>query len=85
MVAVRTFVIRIRNYFNYMKNKKWFNQRNRGALSFEMEILIFLVIIFIIWVLTGGSQHQEAQKPFIKPLTDPNNPGQVYGPGDKGY
>jgi hypothetical protein len=65
-----------------MKNKRKLNNKNKGGISFEMEVLIFIVIIFIIWVFTGGSRHQEAQKPFIKPLTDPNNPGQVYGPED---
>jgi len=56
---------------------------NKGEMSFGLEILLFMIAIFVIWVLTGGSKHKEAQKPFIRPLVNEANPGQVYGPGEK--
>ena len=46
-----------------MKNK---NKYNRGELSFEVEILLFILGIFVIWVLTGGSSKKEETKPFLK-------------------
>jgi len=46
-----------------MKNK---NKYNRGELSFEVEILLFILGIFVIWVLTGGSSKKEEVKPFLK-------------------
>ena len=53
-------------------------------MHFGMEVLIFVIIVFIIWVLAGGAKSSPTtqQKPFIIPLTDPVNPGQTYGPGE---
>ena len=62
-----------------MKKK---NIYNRGAMEFGMEILIFVVIVFILWVFTGGANRWQTSKPYIKPLNDPNTPGRVYGPGE---
>jgi hypothetical protein len=62
-----------------MLNKK---NTQSGEMSFGMEILLFLLAIFIIWVLAGGSKNKEAQKPFIKSGIDQDNPWQVYGPGE---
>jgi len=78
MVAVHTFVVFIKNYFNMKK----YNSYNRGEISFGLEILIFVVIIFIIWVLMGGARKAPETKPFITPLSDQVNPGMKYGPGD---
>jgi uncharacterized membrane protein YkgB len=56
---------------------------HKGGLSFGMEILLFVLAIFIIWVLTGGMKKTTEEKPFITPLTDPVNPGTTYGPKEK--
>ena len=60
------------------------NNYNRGEIGFGTEILIFVVIIFVIWILAGGAKKSTTveQKPFIIPLTDPAHPGQTYGPGE---
>ncbi|MBP6908276.1 MAG: hypothetical protein KBB75_00430 [Candidatus Pacebacteria bacterium] len=53
-----------------------------GGDDFPKMLLIFLVVLFFVWLLTGGYQNESAQKPFITPLTDKDNPGSVYGPED---
>jgi len=55
---------------------------NKGEISFGLEILLFILGIFIIWILVGGAKNQSASKPFIKPLNDSTTPGRVYGPGE---
>ena len=62
------------------KNKKL--SFNRGEMAFGLEVLLFVLAIFIIWVLMGGQKHDTTKKPFIKSLNDPVAPGQVYGPGE---
>lgn len=51
--------------------------------NFGITIIFFLIVLFIVWLLTGGQNHEEAQKPFIKPVTDPIDPGGVYDPINK--
>lgn len=49
------------------KNKSEFKiQKNRGEISFGMEILLFVLAIFIIWVLVGEPRTENYDKPFIK-------------------
>jgi hypothetical protein len=43
--------------------------RNKGALTFEAEVLLFLLAIFIIWVLAGKPKSENADKPFMKEKT----------------
>ena len=57
--------------------------KNRGEVPFGLEVLLFILAIFIIWVLMGGQRNQTAKKPFINPLNSTTAPGQVYGPGEK--
>jgi hypothetical protein len=46
---------------------------NRGEVGFGAEIILFLVIIFIIWVLMGGGRKTQNQdKPFIRPVNQVN-------------
>ena len=42
-------------------------------------LLIILVVMWVIWFLTGGATKFESQKPFIKPAA-PLDSGEVYGP-----
>lgn len=58
-------------------------QYNRGEMSFGMEILLFLLVLFVIWVLTGGQKHEDVKKPFVDPLVDSPTPGRAYGPNEK--
>jgi len=59
-----------------IKNSKKYN---KGELSFGMEIIIFLVLIFIIWVFMGGAEKPVEEKPFVVPYTDTVNGGAPYG------
>jgi hypothetical protein len=74
--------MRTKNYF-MIKRKKDNISFNKGEMSFGLEILLFIVGIFIIWVLMGGAKNNSAKKPFIKPLNDTVAPGKVYGPGEQ--
>lgn len=64
-----------------IKKLKKYTKSNSGEISFGLEVLLFVLGVFIIWVLMGGAK-KPADKPFIKPMTDQTNPGAVYGPGD---
>lgn len=64
------------------KDKKPENHtKHKGGIPFGLEVLLFVLAIFVIWVLTGGKKQPE-DKPFITPLTDQINPGTKYGPED---
>lgn len=56
---------------------------NRGDAQFGLMILGFLVLIFIIWVYTGGPKKEESKKPFITPGNSSTAPLEVYGPNEK--
>lgn len=56
-----------------------------GEMHFGFEVLLFVVAIFILWVLTGGTKKPVEDKPFITPLTNPINPGMKYSPTDNPY
>ena len=54
-----------------------------GEMHFGLEVLLFVVAVFIIWVLAGGAKKPVTnEKPFIIPLSDTVNPGTTYGPGE---
>lgn len=53
-----------------------------GGMPFGLEVFLFVLLIFVLWVLLGGSKKQTVEKPFIVPLNDPSNPGRTYGPED---
>jgi len=53
-----------------------------GGMPFGLEVLLFVIVIFVIWVLAGGVKKQTVEKPYIVPLNDPSNPGRTYGPED---
>lgn len=82
MVVVLTFVVSTKKYSHKHMNKKLNYQR--GEMDFLIMILLFVVVIFIIWVFTGGSQKSDSQdKPFIIPGDNTSAPLKVYGPGEK--
>lgn len=57
-------------------------EHSSGGMPFGLEVLLFVIVIFVIWVLAGGAKKPVQQKPFIVPLNDPSNPGRTYGPED---
>lgn len=74
MVAVHTFVIHIKNYMS-----KKFKNLNGGEMSFGVEILLFVVVIFVIWVLVGGAKKEQPENLFMVP-----NQGEVIPAGTFG-
>ncbi|ETB64134.1 MAG: hypothetical protein O210_OD1C00001G0619 [Parcubacteria bacterium RAAC4_OD1_1] len=50
-----------------MSNKK-FKNYNGGEMPFGLQVIIFLIIIFVIWILTGGTRYGEDSTPLIKPV-----------------
>jgi len=46
--------------------KKDSGHHNGGEMPFFLEIVLFIVVIFIIWVLTGGTENKTDQKPFLE-------------------
>ena len=64
------------------KKKKKPEHSSGGVMPFGLEVLLFILAIFVIWVLMGGPKKQEQEKPYIVPLNDPSNPGRTYGPED---
>ncbi len=58
----------------FNKNKK-FKNFNAGEMPFGLQIIIFLLIIFVIWVLAGGAKKEEVPSPLIKPTYEGIIPG----------
>lgn len=40
-----------------------------GGLSFGMEVILFVVAVFIIWILAGGAKKQPPESPLLVPAT----------------
>jgi len=59
------------------ENKKL--KKNGGEMNFGVEVLIFIVIIFVLWVLSGGSE-KEQQGPILIPEISQVNSNNGYGP-----
>lgn len=66
MVAVHTFVISIKKFIN-MNDKRKFKNISGGEIPFGLEVLLFIIAIFIIWIFMGGAKQPTDQKPFINP------------------
>lgn len=59
------------------ENKKI--KTNGGEMSFGVEILIFIVIIFVLWVLSGGAEKKQ-EGPILIPEIGQVNSNRGYGP-----
>lgn len=82
MGGVLTFVTRIKNYsFNqkYMAEHKREERRDddrkpkhhsSGGMSFGMEIILFIIVLFILWALMKKPS-ENVDKPFIQADTAP--------------
>ncbi len=63
---------------------KNYKNKNGGEMEFGVQIILFIVLIFIVWVLMGGpNKSRTKDDPFIVPLDDPYTPGRTYGPGER--
>ena len=52
------------------KDKKKIEHKHTGGeMSFGMEVLLFIVGIFILWVLTGGTKKEAPKSPLLVPKT----------------
>lgn len=47
------------------KKKKPAPHKSGGGISFEVEIIIFLVVLFIVWMMLG-KRTENTDKPFIQ-------------------
>lgn len=45
---------------------------NKGEMSFAMEFLLLIIALFVIWVFVGQPKTENADKPFIKAPSTPN-------------
>ena len=52
---------------------------NSGEIGFGAEILIFLLIVFVIWVLVGGAKKEQPSSPLLVPRTNQLAPINGYG------
>lgn len=52
-----------------------------GGMSFGLEVVLFVVVIFIIWLLTGGAKKPQPQSPLLVPSTEQVSPTGDYGQG----
>lgn len=41
-----------------------------GEIPFGLEVVLFVVAIFVIWVLMGGAKKGKVEEPFIKQTTN---------------
>ena len=51
---------------NKKKDEKPKKHHSSGGMSFELEVVLFVVAIFVLWMLVGQPKTENADKPFIK-------------------
>lgn len=51
------------------KKKEPTKKKSGGEVSFGVEIIIFVVVLFVIWILSGKPRTENTDKPFIKGQT----------------
>ena len=59
------------------KNKT--STKSSGGLSFGMEVLLFMIAIFVIWIMAGGAKKEEPSSPLLVPNVNEKNPNRGYG------
>lgn len=72
------FVRNTKNYLNNMADKKEAKEEDTDK-KFLIEIILTLLVIFVIWLISGGYKEKEQNEPFIVPYTDPVHGGKVFG------
>ncbi len=51
------------------EKKSSHKKHSGGEMSFGLEVVLFVLAIFVIWVLMGKPKSENADKPFIKGQT----------------
>lgn len=46
--------------------KKKPKKHTSGGMPFGLEVLLFVVAVFVVWLLVGKPKSENADKPFIK-------------------
>jgi hypothetical protein len=78
----------IKNYLNkkYMaekskekKGEKKKSHHHGGEIPFGLEVVLFVLAIFVIWVLMGGAKKGKVEDPFIKQTTNKIQTSTGYG------
>jgi len=59
--------------------KKKTSSHSSGGLSFGMEVLLFMIAIFVIWILAGGAKQKQTESPLLVPNTKQVTPNGGYG------
>jgi len=71
VISIRNYLINIKKYMaekpKGKKEKKPEPKKHGGEMSFGVEILIFIVIIFVLWILSGGSKKEQPVSPILVP------------------
>lgn len=47
-------------------DKKKPKKHSGGEMNFGLEVILFIVALFVVWVLVGKPKTENADKPFIK-------------------
>lgn len=63
-----------------MADKKEDKKEEGTDKKFLIEIILTLLVIFVIWLISGGYKEKEQNEPFVVPYTDPVHGGKVFGP-----
>ncbi len=64
------------------KIKKDEPKKHGGEMNFGVEVLLFVVAVFILWVLAGGAKKEAPKSPILIPDTIQVSPNTSYGPID---
>jgi hypothetical protein len=52
------------------KDEKKKPHHHRGEIPFGLEVVLFVLAIFVIWILMGGAKKGKVEDPFIKQTTN---------------
>ena len=50
------------------------HHHSSGGIPFGLEVILFVVVIFIIWVLTGGIKKEQPEGSLFNPIPADVNP-----------
>lgn len=64
------------------EEKKHKPHSSKGEISFGLEVLLFVVAVFIIWVLAGGSKKATPESPILEKKVIPTNTVNTINPGN---
>lgn len=53
--------------------KEKHHHHSKGEMSFGLEVFLFVVAIFILWLVTGGAKKETPTSPLLVPKIQTNN------------